>query len=156
MPAAAKANTYFPEIHCGHSGTQQAISDAFTWQKISCKLEWIFITTSLPTASQLALAPPLKPELHAVTRASHTTHMPSKGHLQQIQWCLPGIPVENIMVLYRHTGTKIVPKECTAPFPFSVFWYMENNNLYIKQNKGHRLGKEIINKVGVILLHFPQ
>lgn len=57
------------------------------------------------------------------------------------------MPAENTMVLYRHTATQLVPQEFTAPFPSSVFWDMENNNLYIKQNKSHRLGKEIINKV---------
>lgn len=57
------------------------------------------------------------------------------------------MPAENTTVLYRHTATKLVPKELAAPAPFSVFWSMGNNNLYIKHNSACRLGKEITNKV---------
>lgn len=54
---------------------------------------------------------------------------------------------QKTMMLYRHTATQLVPKEFTAPFLSSVLWYLENKNLYIKQNRGHRLRKEIVNKV---------
>lgn len=151
--AAAKANTYFSEIHYRHSGTEEANTDVLTRQKKSAAtsanwnvdFHWHLTSHCIPAGSGI---PPLKQGLQAVTQAGNATHsktIPSNGHLQQIQWCLPGMPAENTMVLYTHThtATQLVPKEFIASFPFSVFWYIQNNNLYIKQNRGHRLGRRL-------------
>lgn len=96
---------HFSKIHYGWSSTEQALTTAFPLPNSTnhpCKPEDVFsVPPHFPLHSSWLWHSPACS--HAGNKLSaNAKTIPNNGFLQQIRWCLPGMPVETSTVLYRH------------------------------------------------------